>query len=484
MNKPKKLLLVASEVYPFIKTGGLADVAYALPKALSQEGMDVRVILPKYIQIPWEYRKEMIDRGNKFIDLAWRKEYVGIEELTYQGITYYFVDNEQYFKRDNIYGEMDDCERFAFFAKAVVDSFDLTGFTPDIIHCNDWHTGLIPVYLADKKLYNPELDIKTVYTIHNLRFQGVFPYDNLIWTLGLDPKKYFDDNGIKFHHDISFMKGGVNFSDIITTVSETYAEEIQTSFYGEGLDGLFRHNRERLFGITNGIDYDIFNPETDSDIRFNYGLKTLKNKSEDKLYLQKKLGLTPNIDKPLISIITRLDRQKGIHLIMTVFDTLMRETDIQFIALGNGEVEYEEFFRRKAAEYPDRVAAIIGFNHILSKEIYAGSDMLLMPSFFEPCGLSQLIAMRYGTVPVVRETGGLKDTVIPFNEFTHMGTGFSFKNYNAHDMLHVIKYSLTFFHEHKNSWNTVISNGMRADHSWVKASKKYIKLYESLFNKN
>lgn len=481
MSKKRKLLFVASEVYPFIKTGGLADVAYALPKALAGEEMDIRVILPKYIQIPWEYRKEMTYKGHKFITLAWRKEYIGIEELTLDGITYYFVDNEQYFKRDKIYGEVDDCERFAFFSKAVLESFDLTGFIPDIIHCNDWHTGLIPVYLADKKIYNPSLDIKCVYTIHNLRFQGVFPFENMKWTLGLDSTRYFHDSALKFHQDISFMKGGVNFSQLITTVSETYAEEIQTPFYGEGLDGLFRHHKENLYGITNGIDYDIFNPETDTDIQFKYGAETLKNKDKNKLYLQKKLGLIQDSKKPLISIISRLDRQKGIHLIMAIFDTLMRETDLQFIALGNGESEYEEFFRRKASEYPDRVAAIIGFNHILSKEIYAGSDMLLMPSFFEPCGLSQLIAMRYGTVPLVRETGGLKDTVAPFNEFTHEGTGFSFTNYNAHDMLHVIKYALKFYHEHRDLWRKIMENGMNADHSWFKASRKYMKLYEKLF---
>lgn len=479
MSRPLQVLLAASEAYPFIKTGGLADVAYALPKALKNLGVDIRVILPKYIQIPWEFRKNMKHLGHKFIKLAWRDEYLGIEEYIHQGITYYFVDNERYFSRTSLYGEMDDCERFGFFSKAVLESTSITGFTPDIIHCNDWHTGLIPLFLTDAKRYQ-HLNIKTIFTIHNLRFQGVFPYENLIWTLGLDPKLYFYDEGIKFHHEISFMKAGVNYCDSITTVSQTYSQEIKTPFYGEGLHGLFQHHSHKLVGIVNGVDFELFNPERDEEIKFQYSEHNLSGKALNKKYLQEKLGLYVDSERPVISLISRLDRQKGINLIMAILDTLIRETDAQFVLLGNGEHEYEEFFRKKSGEYPGRVAAIIGFNHILAKEIYAGSDMLMMPSFFEPCGLSQLIAMRYGTVPVVRETGGLHDTVKPFNEYTGEGTGFSFTNYNAHDMLHVLKYASEIFKNQKNQWRKIMKNGMSADHSWEKSAQLYLDIYHKL----
>lgn len=476
MSKPLQVLLAASEAYPFIKTGGLADVAYALPKALKNLGVDIRVILPKYIQIPWEFRKDMKHLGHKFIKLAWREEYLGIEEYIYQGIIYYFVDNEKYFSRASVYGEMDDCERFGFFSKGVLESLSLTGFTPDIIHCNDWHTGMIPLFLEDAKRYS-SLNIKTLFTIHNLRFQGVFPYENLVWTLGLDPKIYFHDEGLKFHHEISFMKAGVNYCDFITTVSQTYAQEIKTPQYGEGLHGLFHHHTQKLLGIINGVDYDLFNPINDDEIKFNYHEKDLSGKELNKEYLQEKMGLMKDSTKPVISLISRLDRQKGIHLIMAILESLLKETDAQFVLLGNGESEYEEFFRKKALKYPDRVSAIIGFNHILAKEIYAGSDMILMPSFFEPCGLSQLIAMRYGTVPVVRETGGLRDTVQPFNQYTGDGTGFSFTNYNAHDMLHVLKYATEIFHKDKRQWKSIMKNGMKSDHSWEKSAKLYLDIY-------
>ncbi|MGL5100963.1 MAG: glycogen synthase, partial [Fusobacteriaceae bacterium] len=362
---------------------------------------------------------------------------------------------------------------------AVLESISITGFTPDIIHCNDWHTGMVPLFLADAKRYT-HLDIKTLFTIHNLKFQGVFPYENLIWTLGLDPKLYFHDEGIKFQHEISFLKAGANYCDFITTVSQTYSQEIKTPFYGERLHGLFQHHKDKLVGIVNGVDYDLFTPENDSEIKFQYSDRKLEGKALNKEYLQEKMGLQIDSERPVISLISRLDRQKGIHLIMAVLDTFIRETDAQFLLLGNGEHEYEEFFRRKSEEYPGRVASIIGFNHILAKEIYAGSDMLLMPSFFEPCGLSQLIAMRYGTVPVVRETGGLHDTVKPFNQYTGEGIGFSFTNYNAHDMLHVLKYATEVFQKDKNSWKGIMKRGMKADHSWDKSAQEYLNLYKSL----
>ncbi|MGL5232932.1 MAG: glycogen synthase GlgA [Fusobacteriaceae bacterium] len=479
MNK-KKVLFVAAEVWPFIKTGGLGDVAYSLPKELKKEDVDIRVILPKYSQIPEKYKKEMKFIGHKSIKLAWRNLYVGIEELELEGITYYFVDSQQYFFRNNIYGEYDDCERFAFFSKAVIQSFDIINFYPDIIHCNDWHTGVIPLYLNEKKREGKYENIRCVFTIHNLRFQGQFGYNEINNILGIDSKYYYNEEGIKFHNGISFMKAGINYSDIVTTVSESYAEEIKTPYYGENLEGLFIHNNSKLYGITNGIDYDVFNPEKDSELFSNFNALNTENKKLNKKQLQQDLKLSLDERAPILSIITRLDRQKGIDLIIRVFDNLIQETDYQFILLGNGEKSYEDFFQDVAQKYPGRVSINIGFNNRLAKEIYAGSDMFLMPSQFEPCGLSQLISLRYGTVPIVRETGGLKDTVIPYNEYEKIGNGFSFRNYNAHDMFHVIKYANSIYHN-KEEWEKIMLLGMTSDNSWKKSAIKYLDLYKKLF---
>ncbi|MBP6062510.1 MAG: glycogen synthase GlgA [Fusobacteriaceae bacterium] len=476
----KKVLFVAGESWPFIKTGGLGDVAYSLPKALKKEGVDIRVILPKYSKIPEKYKKEMKFIGHKSIQLAWRNLYLGVEELELDGIIYYFIDSQQYFFRDNVYGESDDCERFSFFSKAVVEIFDIINFYPDIVHCNDWHTGLVPVYLNEKKRQGKYNNIKSVFTIHNLRFQGQFSYNEIYNTLGLDPSHYYNEEGIKFHNGISFMKAGINFSDIVTTVSESYAQEIKTPYYGESLDGLFIHNNNKLYGITNGIDYDIFDPKKDNEIVSNFGKSCLKKKELNKTYLQKELGLAEDLKVPIISVITRLDRQKGIDLIIGVFDNIMNETDSQFIILGNGEKHYENFFIEMANKYPNRVHAHIGFNNKLAKEIYAGSDMFLMPSQFEPCGLSQLISLRYATIPIVRETGGLKDTVIPYNEYEITGNGFSFRNYNAHEMLHIIKYANIIFHK-KTVWKKIMSSAMSSDNSWKKSGVRYLELYKKLF---
>ena len=395
-----KVLFAAGEVWPFVKTGGLGDVAYSLPKALKKEKIDVRVILPKYNTIPDKYKEIMQHLGEKQIWIAHHNEYVGIDYCELDGITYYFVDNERYFKRNKIYGEDDDCERFAFFAKAVVETFSITDFEPDLIHCNDWHTGLVPIYLKERELNN----IKTVFTIHNLRFQGLFYNDVIEKTLEIDRGRYFIEDGIKYYDMVSFLKGGVVYSDYITTVSNSYAEEIKTPELGEGLDGLFRKFDYKLKGIVNGIDGAVYKLPRK-------GKKRLKSE------LQERLGLNQDPNVPLVSIITRLDRQKGIDLIIDSFDRLMK-LGIQFVLLGNGESKYEDFFKWKERQYPGRVCSYIGFNQPLSIEIYSGSDIFLMPSIFEPCGLSQMIAMRYSCVPIVRETGGLKDTVTPYNEYT------------------------------------------------------------------
>lgn len=479
-HKEKRVLFAAGEVWPFIKTGGLGDVAYSLPKALKKDGVDVRVILPYYNKISEEYKKKMKLLGHKSIKLAWREEvYLGIRELELEGIKYYFVENQQYFNRHEIYGEADDCERFTFFCKSIIESFEITGFLPNVIHCNDWHTGVVPLYLEEKKKSGLYTNIKTVFTIHNLRFQGCFPYYEVHNTLGVDPNIYFKEEGIKFHNSLSFMKSGVNYSDVITTVSESYAKEIMTPYYGEQLDGLFITHKSKLHGILNGIDYEIFNPETDNEIIKKYNIDNLDGKIDNKYELQKYLKLEQKKNIPVISIVTRLDRQKGIDLIMASFDSIMKETPIQFILLGNGEKHYEEYFKDVERRYPDRVRSVIGFSNELAKKIYAGSDLFLMPSQFEPCGLSQLISLRYGTIPVVRETGGLQDTVEPYNEYTKIGNGFSFKNYNAHDMINAIKYAIKIYNE-KESWEQIMKNAMNSDNSWEKSALKYLKIYKML----
>lgn len=479
MINSKKILFVSSEVAPFIKTGGLGDVASALPKELVRLGFDVRVILPKYSAISQNFRNHMTHLGHKTITLAWRNKFLGIDALALDGVTYYFIDNEDYFKREIVYGEFDDCERFGFFSKAVIESFDITGFYPDIIHCNDWHSGMVPVYLNEAKREGKFENIKTIFTIHNLRFQGIFSYRCVTDILGLEPSLYFHEDGIKFHDALSFMKGGINYSNYITTVSKTYAEEIKTKYYGEHLENLFIHQSDKLFGIVNGIDFDSFNPETDNTLLAKYSISDFSNKSLNKVELQKKLHLNLDENAPILSIITRLDKQKGLDLIVAIFDQLILETNIQFVLLGNGERRYEGFFRQKEQLYPGRVSCTIGFNNNLAKEIYAGSDLFLMPSQFEPCGLSQMISMRYGTIPIVRETGGLKDTVEPFNQFTNSGTGFSFSNYNAHDMLHIVKYATSVYSD-KNLWSSLIKRAMSVDNSWRKSALEYISLYTNL----
>ncbi|WP_291256316.1 glycogen synthase [Fusobacterium sp.] len=459
-----KVLFATGEAWPFIKTGGLGDVAYSLPKALKEKGVDARVILPKYGQIPEKYRNDMTYLGNKKIWASHYNAYVGIESYELDGVIYYFVDNMQYFSREKIYGEKDDCERFAFFTKAIVETFDITGFTPDIIHCNDWHTALTPIYLLERGLNN----IRTVFTIHNLRFQGFFPNQEIEETLEIDRDKYYQEDGLKYYDMISFLKGGVVYSDYVTTVSETYAEEIKTPEYGEGIDGLFRKFDYKLSGIVNGIDGNVFKINSES-------------KEEMKAKLQKELGLNIDPNVPLVAIISRLDRQKGIDMIAEKFDQMM-DLGIQFVLLGSGEAHYENFFRWKESQYPKRVCSYIGFNQPLSIDVYQGADIFLMPSLFEPCGLSQMIAMRYETIPLVRETGGLRDTVTPYNEYTGMGDGFGFRDPNGDTMLKVLSYALSIYKD-KDQWKKIMENAKARDNSWDTSAKKYIGIYENILNK-
>ncbi|MFL0248471.1 glycogen synthase GlgA [Candidatus Clostridium stratigraminis] len=474
-----KILFVASEAHPLIKTGGLGDVAYALPKALRKLGLDVRVIIPKFSEIKQEYKSKMLTLATFNVPVGWRNQYGGLQYLEYDGIPFYFLDNEYYFKRAASYGFFDDGERFAYFSRGVLEAVNhMIDFNPDIIHLNDWHSGMIPPLMKEHYKENPRFDnIKTIFTIHNLQYQGVFSKDILGDLLNLS-EDYYTEEKLKYYDGVSFMKGGLNFCDKITTVSKSYAEEIKTSFYGEGLHGLLEVRGGDLLGIVNGIDTELNDPEKDKELFYNYNQESIEGKLKNKLELQKSLNLPVNENTPMIAMVTRLAGQKGIDLVAHVIEELL-ELDLQLVVLGNGEQKYEEMFKYYADVYPNKLSSNITFNNTLAKRIYAASDMFLMPSLFEPCGIGQLIALRYGSLPIVRETGGLKDTVKPFNEYTNEGNGFSFANYNAHEMLFTIKKALAFYNN-KEVWYNLVKNGMQEDNSWSKSAIEYRNLYTSL----
>ncbi|GLC31505.1 glycogen synthase GlgA [Clostridium omnivorum] len=474
-----KVLFVASEAHPFIKTGGLGDVAYALPKTLRSLGVDVRVIIPKYGTMANSFKEKLKTLSTFNVPVGWRNQYGGLQYLEYEGIPYYFIDNEYYFKRPASYGYYDDGERFSYFCRAVLEAIDtMDNFTPDIIHCNDWHTGMIiPLMKEHFSWKNNYKNIRTIFTIHNLQYQGVFSKEILGELLSLGDE-YFTEDKLKYYDGVSFMKGGLNFADKITTVSNTYAEEIKTAFYGEGLHGLLCARSNDLSGIVNGIDTTMYDPRKDKEIFFNFDENNIENKLFNKTKLQEQLNLPVNKDIPMIGMVTRLASQKGIDLISCLIEEIL-QLNIQLVVLGTGEPTYEDMFRYYAGKYPDKLSANICFNNELAKKIYAGSDLFLMPSLFEPCGIGQLIALRYGTLPIVRETGGLKDTVISFNEVTGEGNGFSFSNYNAHDMLYTIKRAVSLY-ENKPVFNNLIKRALTEDNSWCISAKKYIELYSSL----
>ena len=477
----KKILFVASEGVPFIKTGGLADVVGSLPKCFDKENYDVRVILPKYMCMRQEWKDKMNYLTHFYMDLSWRSQYVGILEMQYDGVQFYFIDNEYYFSGPKPYGNIyQDVEKFAFFSKAALSALPVIGFKPDIIHCHDWQTGLVPVFLKDKFHENEFFrDIKSVISIHNLKFQGVWDVKTIQDITGLD-KSYFAPDKLEAYGDANYLKGGIVYADRITTVSKTYAEEIQTPFYGERLDGLMRARNNCLTGIVNGIDYDEYNPAADSFLEKNYDIKSFrKEKVKNKKALQKELGLDQDERKFLIGIVSRLTDQKGFDLIAYMMDEMCQQ-DLQFVVLGTGEERYENMFRHFAWKYQGKVAANIYYSEAMSHKIYASCDAFLMPSLFEPCGLSQLMSLRYGTIPIVRETGGLKDTVEPYNEYNSTGTGFSFANYNAHEMLYTIKYAMDVFYNHKRDWNRMVERAMTKDFSWNTSAREYEKLYESM----
>lgn len=473
-----KILYAASEAVPFIKTGGLADVAGSLPQAIAKKDNDIRVVIPYYSQIDGRLKSKIEKIGEFYVDLGWRRQYAGILSCEHDGVIYYFIDNEYYFKRGSLYGENDDGERFIFFQKALIQMMKVLNFKADVVHANDWHTGLVPLYLKDfgrgDEFYR---DMRSIFTIHNLKYQGVFPTWILEEIGGLSGG-YITDDGLKFYDSINFMKGGIVYSDALTTVSNTYAEEIKTEYYGENLHGIIRQNEYKLSGIVNGIDYDLYNPETDDKIESNFTIDNIKDKSMNKEALQRMYGLPVNKEIPLIAMVTRMVKMKGMDLVRHIFNEMIQE-DVQFILLGTGDREYEDAFTYFQRRYPDKVAAGIYFNEKESHMIYAGSDMFLMPSMAEPCGVAQLIALRYGTLPIVRETGGLKDTVIPYNEYSGEGTGFSFRNFNAHELLFTIKRALETYRD-KEKWSNLVKNALESKNDWDKASDEYLSIYKRL----
>lgn len=479
-----KVFYVTSECWPFVKTGGLGDVSYALPKALKKEGVDVRVILPKYSTIPTYLKDQLKEIAVFNVQVGWRNQYCGLLEIEFEGIKFYFIDNEYYFKREGeyayIYGYEDDSERFAFFSEAVIKSMEKIDFYPDVVHINDWHTGMIPLILKSKYSHLERYkNIKTIYTIHNLQYQGVFGKEVLGDLLGLSDD-YYNNGDVEYYGGVSFMKSGIVFADKVTTVSKTYVDEIQTPFYGEKLDGLLRANSYKLEGILNGIDYDLNNPTTDPNVFFKYDVNSIDNKVKNKLELQKILGLEINPDIPVIGIVSRLVSQKGFDLISYIMPELVRE-NVQLVVLGTGEHQYQSMFNYYGSKYSKKVSARITFDSALAQQIYSGSDMFLMPSLFEPCGIGQMMAMRYGTLPIVRETGGLKDTVQPYNQYTGEGNGFSFANYNAHEMLYCIQKGLNLYKD-KDIWHKLVRNAMSTDNSWKNSAKKYIEVYQGILN--
>lgn len=479
----KKILFAASECVPFIKTGGLADVCGALPKEFDKKYWDVRVVIPNYSCIPEKYRDKFEYVAHFYMNAGpyIQNKYVGILKYELDGVTYYFIDNQEYFTCAVPYGDIRyDIEKFTFFDKAVLSMLPHIDFHPDIIHCHDWETGLVPVYLKNEFAADPFFwGIKSIVTIHNLRFQGVWDIKTMKALTGFSADLFTPDK-LEFNKDANMLKGGLVYADYITTVSDTYANEIQTPYYGEGLNGLLSARHFDMQGIVNGIDYKVYDPETDSKIYTNYSKSDFrKKKSQNKTKLQEELGLAVDKKRYMIGLISRLTDQKGLDLINYAMEGLVDEFT-QFVVIGTGDPKYENMFRHYAWKYPDRVSANICYSDDLAHKLYAAADAFLMPSAFEPCGLTQLISFRYGTVPIVRETGGLKDTVAPYNEYENTGDGFSFTNYNADDMLNVVNYSKHIFYDCKRYWNQIVDRGMEKDFSWNSSKFRYEGLYNYL----
>ncbi len=478
-SKKMQIVFASAECAPFVKTGGLGDVAGSLPAALVRAGAEVIVMVPKYATIKDEYKAQMEHFSDFYVSLGWRNEYCGLEKLEHDGVTYMFIDNERYFARDYPYGFFDDGERFAFFSKAITESLQHlpAGFECDILHCNDWQTALAPVFLREFYQGLPLYDrVKTVFSIHNVAFQGQFSDTVMEDILGV---AHIPAAASQLRCDacsINYMLGALRYADAITTVSPTYANEIQTPEFGEGLDGVLRERSYALQGILNGIDVTGFDPATDKRIAANYTVEDRGGKAVCKAKLQEELGLEVRDDRPLMVMVTRLTRQKGMDLVMYALDRIL-SGGVQVAVLGTGDRDYEDGLRYFQDKYPGTMAARIEFDPALSQRMYAAADMFLMPSKFEPCGLSQIIAMRYGTLPIVRETGGLKDTVIPYNEFTGEGTGFSFSNFNGDEMGDAVFRAARLFWDNRDAWNQLVTQAMSQDFSWTRSADKYLDLY-------
>ncbi|MDR3294098.1 MAG: glycogen synthase GlgA [Clostridiales bacterium] len=475
MPQGLKILFAASEAGPFIKSGGLGDVAASLPKALLKSGNDVRVILPLYLDIDAELRAKLKYTGSVYVPLSWRKQYCGVYETEYDGVIYYFIDNEYYFKRNGIYGHFDDAERFSFFSKAILESMAVTGFYPDILHTNDWQTALVSVFLDVFYRYGSYQNIRTVFTIHNIEFQGKYGLEVGGDIIGVDKNAL---RLVEYDKCVNFMKGAIEAAHAVTTVSETYAKEILDPFYSYGLEGILKYRQFKISGIVNGIDTESYDPKTDCALLKNYDADSVALRGENKKNLLDMLHLPYAENRPLIGMVTRLTAQKGLDLLSKVAEDILGK-DISLVVLGKGDWKYETMLKDLERRYPNKIKAVIGFSLDVASKIYGSADFLLMPSKFEPCGLSQMIAMRYGAIPIVREAGGLKDTVKAYNHVTGEGNGFTFKSYDAYDMLDAVTRASDIYYK-KDEMNKVIKNAMACDFSWAESARKYEKLYREI----
>ncbi len=467
-----KVLYAASEALPFIASGGLGDVAGSLPHALRKRLIGCRVVLPMYDTIKQELKDTMKFITHISVPVAWRRQYCGIFEAKHNGVIYYLIDNQYYFKRDTIYGHYDDAERFAFFSRAVLEIIPHIDFKPDIIHCNDWQTALTPVYYSAMYANSPGYEnIKTIFTIHNIQYQGIYGKELLEDVLGIPADKA---SLLEYDGCINFMKGAIECADKVTTVSPSYADEILDPWYSHGLDSILNERRYKLCGILNGIDTVGYDPETDKNIKADFSAADISGKKEDKEDLQKTMGLPVRSDVPVVGMVTRLVSHKGLDLVKGILDELLATSEMQLVVLGSGDYEYESYFRWIADKYPEKVGLRLGFVPELARKIYAGADMFLMPSKSEPCGLSQMVALRYGTVPIVRETGGLRDSISDCGD--GKGNGFTFKSYNAHDMLDAIRRALTLYYN--SDWNELVMRALNCDFSWGRSANAYIRLYK------
>ena len=473
------ILYVTSEAVPFCKTGGLADVAGSLPPSLAANGDRVSVILPLYERVKNQWGDKLHFEKWTFVRLAWRSVYCGLFSLEREGVTWYFIDNESYFRRGDLYGYFDDGERFAFFSRAVTELLKSLPEKPDVVHCNDWQSALVPVYIRDEAVRDEFYkSIRTVITVHNIEYQGRYGRDTLEDLFGLD-RGWFDGGTMEFGGDVNLLKGAIVTADAVTAVSPTYAQELKYAYFAHGLENVMMQYKGKLHGVLNGIDMKRYDPAHDKALAAVYSAEDLSGKSRDKAALQRLLGLQERPDTPIIAMVTRLVSHKGLDLVCETLDAIM-EKDVQFVVLGKGDAKYETFFEYAKQRYGTRMAVHLGYSEELAMQIYAGADLFLMPSKSEPCGLSQMIAMRYGTVPIVRETGGLKDTVHAYEAWNGAGNGFTFANYNAGDMCYVVCQAIDLYHENRNAYARLQQRGMTADFSWARSAQAYREIYKAI----